>query len=206
MKKGFSILELVIVVIMLGIIASFAIPSVSGLSEERNVKTTASDLALYIDKIRTCANATGIPVKLTLGKDGSVTSICCSECATLDSDGFCTKCVVGKDVRSKFAPTLFDDNANQKFAGNSTGVSDSNIIFKYLHKTWGATGMTASGSYTIASKASILFRPAKLMDYTTQGTAANYKLNRIVLTDDKAGEFSCTIDISSLGLAEVACE
>ncbi len=206
MKKGFSILELVIVVVMLGIIAGFAVPSVSGITEERSVKTTANDLALYINKIRTCVNATGIPAKLTLSHTGTISSICCNECKTFDADGFCTECATGKDARSSFAPTIYDDNENKKFAGSNTGVSSSNVVFKYLHKTWGTTGITASGNYVIKGNASISYAPAKLMDYSTQGTAANYKLNRIVLTDDKTGEFSCTIDVSPLGLAEVACE
>ncbi len=66
MKKGFTLLEVIIVLIILAIVAGFAVPSFTGLSTERLVKNTATDLAIFLNNSRMCAKGSGNEATVTL--------------------------------------------------------------------------------------------------------------------------------------------
>jgi prepilin-type N-terminal cleavage/methylation domain-containing protein len=53
--KGFTLIETVVVLGILGIVAGLAVPSLMGLSDEREIKEQAFDIARYVEKIRLCA-------------------------------------------------------------------------------------------------------------------------------------------------------
>ncbi|OQW68581.1 MAG: type II secretion system protein GspH [Proteobacteria bacterium ST_bin12] len=86
-QAGFSLVELMVTVAIIGILASFAAPSFRAWIQNTKVRTAAESILNGIQKARTEALMRNAPVRFTLGANSAWTVGCVTVVADLNGDG-----------------------------------------------------------------------------------------------------------------------
>jgi|WetSurMetagenome_2_1015567.scaffolds.fasta_scaffold00121_34 prepilin-type N-terminal cleavage/methylation domain-containing protein len=79
-RRGFSLIELVIVISVIGILSVIAVPALRGYVDNRNLRTAASDLSamFYQTKEQAVAESTEYRIVFTAGTDGNYQILRCT--------------------------------------------------------------------------------------------------------------------------------
>ena len=156
MKKGFTMIELIFVIVILGILASVAVPRLAGTKADAEESAAVANLRTLVSDLNTYYVATGdIPEATTWNQ---ITNVPLKDATKKASDAGASIKVGGKEcIDVKFVAESTDGNtqAHIKFAENSTNktdsvckkVLDSASIQAYLNSKVG----TVSGAMPIGS-------------------------------------------------------
>ena len=167
MKKGFTMIELIFVIVILGILASVAIPRLAGTREDAEISTAVANLRTLVSDANVYYVTKGdLKEKgsTTVAKWGAITSVPVSAADTgvttevnLKAGG---KECIGVQLVEKAGTTpayiKFTKNGTNSGSGVCKAVVDSASVKAYLEaKTPSVTGVTNAGVIPIGSTASI---------------------------------------------------
>ena len=170
MKKGFTMIELIFVIVILGILASVAIPRLAGTREDAeistavaNLRTLVSDANVYYVTKGTLTNAkwggiTSVP--LTTASGGTAATSAADAVATTaanlkvgDVNDCITVTLVEKTTGTNATPAHIQFTKKSSAAGVCKAVVDSASVKAYLEAK--IPGVTDAGVIPIGSTASI---------------------------------------------------
>ena len=127
MKKGFTMIELIFVIVILGILASVAVPRLAGTKADAEESAAVANLRTLVSDLNTYYVATGdIPEATTWNQITNVPVT--NDAAKKPSDAGASIKVGGKEcIDVKFVPESTDGNtpAHITFAENNTNKDDS---------------------------------------------------------------------------------
>jgi prepilin-type N-terminal cleavage/methylation domain-containing protein len=103
-KRGFSFIEMLVVMILIGIIASLAIPRLRGSLEKQNIRSAKALLATLVATARAVAVQRGCPATLNMTVD-SVWVTACGVNPVAASVQVGTKKLVGEEFQVTLSPT-----------------------------------------------------------------------------------------------------
>lgn len=105
MRKGFTFIEILMVMIIIGVIAAFGIPRLRNSLEKQNVRSAKALLATLVATARGVAVSRGCPATLNLTVDSAWVTACgVSPPATSVQVG--TKKLIGDDFSVKLSPSV----------------------------------------------------------------------------------------------------
>ena len=173
MKKGFTMIELIFVIVILGILASVAIPRLAATREDAeistavaNLRTLVSDInAYYTVKGEFGSGATGVKWKditnVPLNKDGKATDAGATEKVSLAVGG--DKDCIGVQINDKTGTTpayiIFTPKKSGATASCSQVLAAEPVKAYVESKVAGLTG-NQGGAMVIGSTTSV-YTPAK---------------------------------------------
>src|SRR5712692_7962131 len=105
MRKGFTFIEILMVMIIIGVIAAFGIPRLRNSLEKQNVRSAKALLATLVATARGVAVSRGCPATLNLTLDSAWVTAC-GVTPPAASVQVGTKKLIGDDFNVKLSPSV----------------------------------------------------------------------------------------------------
>lgn len=222
MRRGFTLVELVVVIVIIGVMAMVIGPTFTSGSDIARVKTAARGLTQMSRYARTMALLHQTPVDLAIGSDGSL-SVAAAGGGTgeslVSSKAFAVTnaaaAAAGREAAEAAAQEAAEAAESVQGGGASYVMADLDVSKKYDEVSFVFEGYTDTMDKSLRSRASEAPRDGGgtgTSEEEVQSAQVRYKSNgtcrpfRVRVTSKGTESFSMTVVVDLLGAAKIEDE